>query len=326
MNATTKDIARQTGFSLSTVTKVVRGLSRQYNIKPETEKLIMGAAAELNYRPNHAARALITRKTNTVGLLFHSVKDQAQADRMFAIQEYLNELGYVGIISNWAVGERSFQTACDSVISRGVDGIICSHFETQLLTAKPPVVLLAYEDERFDSINYDYQGIIDQACDYFRSQGHKRIGFVGARTNERRYHAFMKQVQNDPTYTYCTQDGLHIGQAAVEYFLSLKHPPTALLCFNDISAMRLISAATSRGWKVPEQLSVIGMDNLPDAEVFWPTLTTFNSRINETSKILVDILMERIHNPEAPLKKIIMDWPLIIRNSTGPCPKGKVMK
>lgn len=333
MAATTKDIAAMTGFSLSTVTKVVRGRSRQYHINPETERRIMAAAAELNYRPNLAARSLITRKTQTVGLLFYSLADRSHAYRINEIQSYLRQLGYAGLVANWPQGETEFAEACDTLLDRGVDGIICCHYDVSLFSGRTPVVLLSHANENFDSIHYNYTGIMTQARDYLHGLGHRRIGFAGPRLNERSCQAFREVFGTDDELLYTavgpggslaslqsTDQFFRLGPAAAEYFLGLERRPSAIVCNNDSTAMHLISAAMSHGWRVPEELSVIGMGNLPESALFYPALTTFDSQIVATARRLVDILFERMDDPDLPVRDIVMEWPLVVRSSCAPAP------
>lgn len=317
MAVTMRDVARAAQVDPSVVSAVLNG-SKSIRVSIMKRELILSLVNEMNYRPNITARSLVTKKTHAIGLLYHRVVDQSHAERINEIQSYLLEQGYVSIISGWHTYGQSFFDAYDTLISRGVDGIICAHPETGRFARDTPAILHFYRDKDYDSVYHDFRAAITQAFQYLHELGHQRIGFVGSLSDGWGYSDFLYANGNDARYSFFNT-GLQAGALAVAHFLAMPRRPTAVICQCDTLAIRFISEAIHAGWEVPGQLSVIGFNNIADAALIHPTLTTFDSSIAKSARLLVDMLLARIPRPDLPVRHVLLDQKMIIRNSCAVC-------
>ncbi len=317
MAVTMKDIAKVAKVDPSAISAVLHG-SRTIRVSEKKRAEILALAESMGYRPNLIARGLITKKSYTVGLLFFSIKDRFYASLMAELQVQLQKLGYAGIYASWDSGE-SVKNAYDVVLSHKVDGIITCHNDPALLPSQTPTVIFEMLHEQYDSVSLNHEKAAMDSMNYLRSLGHKKIGYVG-RFSDPVYSTYLRLMQEwglEIKAQWSTESTGFMGDAlnAAENLLKSNDRPTALLARNDVVAMAILNAARKQGLSVPEELSVIGIDNIEDSAYCYPALTTNGVDMKFLAEKLLTALFNRINNPDIPQQTLRLDTELVVRES-----------
>lgn len=326
------DVAAKTGFSTNTVSLALRESSR---IPPETRTKIQSAAVELGYLPNHVAKSLVSRETRTVGLVLTDVMNPVLTQTAQAVELALAERGYGTLFatSNNTFAEEA--KVVDMFRSRQVDGILiypARHHELEhlrpLRRANFPIVLLiADPDVGLDGVSVNDRSGGLQATRYLIGRGHKRIGFLDASSRNGNFEKFEGYQQAladagitfDPALVIETNgDYSRHGYFALDTLMGGRAAPTAIIGDNDSIALGALRWCHKHNVRVPQDLAVMGFDNIPYSEFASPPLSTVNYDVGAVSRMAVDRLMRLIgsgdHLPEPRVSMI--DPELIIRGST----------
>jgi DNA-binding LacI/PurR family transcriptional regulator len=279
MRVTIKDIAVAAGVTPSVVSAVLNG-SKTVRFSKRKESEILSLVHTLGYRPNRAAQGLVRRKSRQIGILCYSPRDLFSARLVAEIQEQLSALGYNAIFGFWS----SFKTApgaFESVLSYPLDGLICKHEELwDMIPEGLPTVYCVQSCPGRCCVSVDFTTYFHDALEYLTGLGHRRIGFFSW-NDKYLFNEFLKKADEfglevrpeyNPQGTGLYDRALELGR---ELF-SRKEFPSALLCRNDIAAFAAINAAREFGIRIPEDLSIMGADNLDVAGYFNPPLTTFD--------------------------------------------------
>ncbi len=334
MPVTIKDIAKITGVSHSTVSRALGGNSL---ISEETSARIRKVARELGYQPSAAARSLKTKRTRVIGVILNSIDDPFFSEILFGIEDAAQQAGYSLFIAASQYDSLREQNIVQAMMEQRTDGvIICSSSFSadkgrQLLANKFPIVVVNYKaNENFNySIYHDDVDGSQQITSYLVQLGHKKIAYFGnsksGRTSQDRLIGFQKEMKNAglgiPSEYIFEVEGSEpaMGKIGLEYFQKLSHPPTAIMCFNDMLAVGLLRACKIAGIKVPEDLSITGFDNITFSAYTNPSLTTLDqpkySIGNEAAQLLLDLL-KNLENSDNTHKEKILKGSLLIREST----------
>jgi LacI family transcriptional regulator len=334
-----KDIAKKARVSPSTVS---RALNDDPKISEETRKKIKEIARKLKYKPNQAARALITRETKTIGFLILKKEKPLVADPFYSIilysaQNELHELGYhllYGIIPH---GKLNPQKPPRMLQEERIDGLILAgpdmpkEFIETIRKTGVPLVLVDNYSENVDSVLADNIRGAYIATKYLIELGHKIIAFASGPLDHisvyERWEGYKKALEEagikyNPEYTVKEKElTMKTGRHAFQILWENDPKPTAILSANDPMALGIIQCAKDIGIKVPEELSVIGIDDIDLSSQFDPPLTTVRIFKEEMGSITAKRLIDRIKNPNQPPIKIIVSTELIIRGSTAPLRK-----
>lgn len=346
MAVTLKEIAEKAGVSISTVSRVINNDTTKPASK-ETADKVWRIVRELGYMPNQNARNLILKqeigeekaKTKAIGCIFTSTKDTYN-DPFFSqialgIQDEVSKRGYV-LGYSFSSCEMSFSALYNNLATNPVDGaIILGRFSNDVLEfLKKNIKNLIYTginsvDAGFDEVICDgYKGTCT-AVEHLIQLGHKKIGFVGAMPgtelinviNEHRYRAFKDTMD---------ENGLSIqqewirnvdlstteGYAGMKAMLDQNHSlPTAVFCANDVVAIGVMKAIHERGLKIPEDIAVIGLDDIEMSAYVTPSLTTIHIPKIELGRLAVKMLIDRIENGHSLPIRMDVPFELIIRES-----------
>ena len=291
------DLAACCGLSKTAVGAILSH-DPKYKVSPETKDMVLALARKMDYKPNLAAKALVSRKHYTVGMLFYSVKDRCYSEIMAAAQQKLAEKGYASLFAFWE--DSDFMSAFNMLADHGVDGIITNAPEelAQTLPADMPVVLYGFSSQTRDAVLVDRRAAIRKVLDYLYDNGHRDFGYLCNRE-------WMKPTVND----------INAREAAMKEILACRSCPTAIIVQNDVTAMAAMAIAVNAGVKVPEQISFVGFDNILESRYAVPALTTLDIRIEETAAHLADLLMKRIKNPKTPVMSCRIEPELVLRKS-----------
>ncbi|MCC7445989.1 MAG: LacI family DNA-binding transcriptional regulator [Anaerolineae bacterium] len=328
-HVTIKDVAREAGVSYSTVSRV---LNNQPHIHPDKRQRVLDAAARLGYVVNLQARGLVGGRTQTIGLLLHELSAPYMGLVVQGIDEELAAAAYELILQT-THRHRHKETLLVNTVSRGmIDGLLL------LLPLELESYLDVLRDRQFPYVVIDHQGFDDfsptvsadnvqgayTATKYLIELGHRRIGFVAGRfdtsSGTDRLAAYKAALTDaglpfDPDLVQPGAYEQHGGYLAANALLDLPQPPTALFCANDASAFGAYEAIRNRGLRIPQELSVIGFDDIPQAALVHPPLTTIQQPLVEIGRRAARLLLHYIAQPDYPVEHIVMPTRLIVRES-----------
>jgi DNA-binding LacI/PurR family transcriptional regulator len=338
MPITIKDIAKKAGVSHSTVSRALRGSPL---INEETAGRIRKAAGDLGYQPSAAARSLKTRRSQVLGVVVSNMDDPFFSEILQGIEDGVQESGYSLFIAASQRDPLREQKIVQALMEHRADGvIICSSSFSaeqgrQLLQYGLPIVVVnnqAAEDFRYSIYHDDLDGS-RQVTRHLIDLGHQRIAYLGnslsGRTTLDRLAGYQMEMDAaglpiHPGYIHQVAGGNpKTGEDALDHFLNLPCPPTALQCFNDMLAIGVLKGLRQAGIKVPQAFSVAGFDNIVISEFACPPLTTFDQPKQyigaEAAHLILDLLETPHNHGAAPQPRIrILQGSLLVRQSTAP--------
>jgi LacI family transcriptional regulator len=326
-----KDIAEKTGFSANTVSLALRDSPR---IPSETRDAIRRVAQELNYQPNHVARSLVSRETKTVGLILTDIMNPTLTRTAQQVELALAERGYATLLatSNHKISEEKRLT--ELFRSRRVDGLLvypAVHNDLDHLKALRPhfpvVALIAGPDTGLDAVSVDDRSGTRRAIRHLISLGHRRIGFLDPMTasgNDEKFEGYRQALSDaelpfDPALVVSTSGHYATsGYYALDNLMSVAHPPTAVFTHNDLLAFGALRWCHRNGRRVPQDIAIMGFDNIELTEFAEPPLTTMNYAVDVVSRMAVDRLLRLIAaGDQAPQPRVtLIDPELVVRETT----------
>lgn len=306
MPATIRDIKDRTGLSLATISKFLNG----GNVLPENRTKIEEAIKELHYEVNEIARGLVTNKTMTVGLLMYSVESPFGGQIMHYVGQRLRENGYGMLICDSCNDEEIEAKNVRYLINKKVDGIIVipvsnsPDFLTPAKTAGIPVVLAdrALPGSSYDCVRIDNRIAAIEAVNLALDNNHKKVAIIGSDrqyTGRERYEGFlyaMKKAGLEVPKEY-RKRGAHsvaTGYSLMRELLSLKERPTAVFADNYEVTLGAMMAINESEYSCPEDISIIGFDDMPIFRLIQPPVHMIKQPITEMAEKAVDRVLERI--------------------------------
>ncbi|MBS1799351.1 MAG: LacI family DNA-binding transcriptional regulator [Acidobacteria bacterium] len=327
-----KVLAEYLGLSPATISLVLNNAAGVEAISEPTRRRVLQAAKDFGYRPSYLGRVLRSRRTFSIGVLVPQLNDGYCAEILEGIEEVLMEEGYVSLIVSHRRRRDLIEEYPRLLQDRSVEGFIL--IDTPIVYPEPwtvPVVAVSGHQnaKNLTNIVLDQKRAAMLALDHLQKLGHSQIAFMrGASYSadaDRRWLSFREAAKTlglkfDPALTIDIP--LHVSSPEVGYgpmrdLLLTKKRFTAIVAFNDHAAIGAIRALHEFGVKVPEDVSVIGFDDIKSAAYHRPSLTTIRQPLREIGKTAVTTLLGRITN-QAPAKQEILMYPeLVIRESTG---------
>ncbi|WP_026694152.1 LacI family DNA-binding transcriptional regulator [Peribacillus kribbensis] len=322
------DVAKLANVSTATVSRVI---SNAGTVKKETAEKVLEAIKKLNYQPNMLARQLRRSETKTILVVVPDITNTFFSVVLRGIESVAIENGYqvlLGDARNDVESETSFLTILGQ---KKADGLILLTARTDQkiledLSQDFPVVLACeyYEGSKLPTVSIDNVSSARKATEYLISLNHKRIGHISGplnivvgRDRYRGFHQAMAQhgLSVDPSLIQEGEFSFESGFNLMMKFLSLENPPTALFAGNDEMAMGAIKAAKSKGLRVPEDLSVVGFDDIQFASIFEPALTTVAQPTFDMGQKAMRLLLNLIKDEELEKDQFILPDKLIVRES-----------
>lgn len=337
MAATINDVAKMAGVSITTVSRV---LNNNYPVKEETRQKINDAIEKLNYKPNIAARSLITKKTFMIGVLVPGITNLFFPTIVEAIEQTVKKYGYSISLCNTGGDFESEKVLIDEMISRQLDGIIAidptienldsGYFDEISKTTPLIVVNGSPQNSKCNFICYDEKSGTKEAFKYLIELGHKKIAFLrGHRSfsydlKEKIYKDVIKK--EGLSYEKVIDAGMGNSIEVVERVRALlmelfSQPdiPTAIFACNDLMALGSINACSNAGLKIPEDMSIIGFDNTLLSQITSPSITSVDQNMAEVGRMSAERIVDMIDKEKVEYKVSTLPTKLIIRESTGKC-------
>lgn len=323
------DIAARLNLSSATIS---RALSRPQMVSPATLARVRAAIAELGYVPDGPARALVSRRTSTIGVIVPTLDNTMFAPAIQAMQTDCAEANYQLLVASHDYSPTVEVSALRSLMERGVDAIALVGTDrsreawNMLAQAPMPVVITWSLYDDFDSIGFDHCRIGRLAAEHALDLGHRRIGVISGfvRHNDRArmrlegIRACLSDAGMELAGSLVSEQpfGLAGGRAAMVQFLSMAEPPTAVMAGNDLLAIGAMIEAQARGLKIPDDMSVIGTGDLDLAAHLPPGLTTVRVPHAELGRRTADHILKRLSGQPVS-SRIELSTELVVRGSTG---------
>lgn len=337
MAATSKDVARRAGVSQPTVSRALRGLP---GVSDGTRRRIEDAAESLGYLPSHAGRALVTRRTKRVGIVVADLTNPFYPHLVAPLLDRFARAGYRSVL--FAEDEDEAVRAGD-LADDSLDGVVLtttlsdSPLPEELRRRGMPFVFLNREGEGpADASVMDDEGGAALLAELLVSAGHRRIGAVlgpmTTSTGRGRHVGFARTLEArglelPEAATVVSQAyGYPGGRSGLRKLLALSTPPTAVFCANDVLALGALDEATRLGVRVPEELSVVGFDDIGLSGWERFGLTTVRTDLDQLAGAAADLLLRRFADPDAPPRRLVQQAQLVLRSSHGAPPARRTAR
>jgi DNA-binding LacI/PurR family transcriptional regulator len=329
---TRKEVAERAGVSVAVVSYVVNDGPRP--VSPETKLRVERAIEELGYYPNELARSLSRKQTAIIGLIIPSLINPVYAEIADSLTRYCGAEGYRVILGSSGRHHQTEVEFAKSLRAKRVDGVIMIPSESPeeilnpLQQAHIPTVVLEHDLPNVHCIAIDDLQGGQLATRHLLSLGHRRIGMIRRKPttalSRMRYVAFQDMLQQasislDPDLVIESEAGQASGYASMQRLLALPRPPTAVFAHNDVLAMGAMSAIRQAGLTVPQDMSIVGYDDIIHSAYLNPPLTTVKLPIAEMGRVAGKKILDLIKsgNSFSPTTTTL-PVELIVRASTGP--------
>jgi DNA-binding LacI/PurR family transcriptional regulator len=335
-----RTLAEHLELSQTTVSLVLNNSPSAKSIPQETRDRVLEAATRLNYRPNYFARSLRQSRSMSVGVLAPDLSEGYFTSVMSGVVKELTCAHYFYFTACHDWKDDLIEQYPRMLVERAVDGFLLLNTPADQLSVPVPVVAISAHSavQNVTNIVLDHHRAVEIALEHLFELGHRRIAFMrGPRAipdSEYRWESIQKVagemgLRIDPSLVvridasgWSSKTGQHpmapeIGYKPMQALLEKTKDFSAVFCFNDIAAIGAIRALKDVGRRVPEDVSVVGFDDIQSAAYSTPSLTTVRQPLFEMGKRGAQILLERIANREAPYPAEIVTTPeLIVREST----------
>ena len=335
--ATLKDISKQTGFSVTTVSRAINGYS---DVNEKTRSVIIDAARELNYIPNILARSLVTKQSKTIGflvsnLVIESAKDSFMFKTLCGVSDALSTTEYEFVLLSTTISKKRGKTYHQLCSERQLDGVIIQGVKMEdpylheATSGEIPCVVIdtPITGKNVGSITSNHAESAANAIKYLHRMNHQNIAFVNGAS-----HAHVSKMRRLGYEKALTEIGIEIKE---DYIVNadfseekakqtiipvlLNNPEiTAIFCASDVMALGVLQAAIELSIKVPEQLSIIGFDNILLSQYVTPPLTTIGQSPYKLGELAVEMLIHFIEEKDYP-SLVEVKNELVIRESVAYC-------
>ena len=334
-----RDVALKAKVSIATVSRTINGVT---TVDKELAARVWKAVKHLNYYPDTQARGLVSGKSKLFGLLISEITNPFFPELIQGFEEIAVRHGYDVLIGSTSNDPARMEICIRRLLERKVEGVAVMTFGieapllNELAQRSIPMVFvdMTIDNPLSSTLVVDYKYGITQAVEHLQELGHTRIGFVSGPLHQR--SAFLrKQAFQDAARAFSLAvraewliEGDHTlegGMRAADQLLRLKHKPTAILCSNDMTAIGALRTFANSNVRVPEEISVIGFDNIHLAEFVHPSLTTIQMSRKDLARAAFEALQSAVVPHQSALsgerkRETAIPTVLVVRQSTAPAP------
>ena len=302
---TLRDVAREAGVSVATVSYVLNDTG---SVGPAVRRKVRTVAQALGYRPNHSAKAMRTGRTQTIGLILPDLRNPFFAELAQSVQNAARRAGYAVFLFDSQDAAQAERDGAEELVRYGVDGIVwCPATDQDSLADHRhdvPIVVVARPIPGYDAVSSDYAAGGEILARYLIARGYRTVGMISG--------------PQTLSSARLRRDGLVRGLAGTDV--------SVIVCGNDLIAIGAIRALQMAGRRVPDDVAVVGYDDIPWAGVIMPGLTTVHQHMSRLGETTVDLLTRRIRDPEAPVEQARLEVALVARGSSaiGTGPPGRL--
>ncbi len=334
-----KELAAHLGLSPTSLSIVLNDAPAASAIPQETKDRIFQAAEKFNYRPNYFARSLRAQRSFTFGVIVPELSDGYSSMVLNGVEAELSKAGYFYLTASHLHREDLLEHHPKMLLERQVEGIIAVDTKIRFQTNLPVVSVSGHDAiEGVTNVVLNHQHAAELALGHLFTLGHRKIAFIKGQDfssdTEIRWEttvraAAKRGIKLDKNLIAQLEGDIpspEIGYIAAQKILSNKKPFTALFAFNDVAAIGAIRAIQEAGWRVPEDVSVLGFDDIYSAAFHNPALTTIRQPLFEMGSLAAKTLLERVakNQPTDGAKipeTLTVEPKLIVRQSTAPVKK-----
>ncbi len=350
---TLKDIAKLSGVSVATVSKVMSRSSERDRISPGTIRRISKIARHLGYQPNGNAQALVRRKSSTLGVYVGAhpggrINEAYVSPILEGICDAAREIRHDVLLIDFGDTQAELEHVQEKLLTKRVDGVILINVQRsqdvmrRLIGLGKPLVAVDNHSLPIPSVNLDNASGIDQIVEYLAGLGHRAIAFLGELSSEPmndhqlRKEAFVSSVRrrnlqadctvvDTPTTgneiaregSFCQEDGYQ----GLDWLLSTGKRFSAVVCYNDLVAMGAMRRLAEANLSIPKDVSITGFDDVFFSGYLFPPLTTVSHPTRQMGKQAVQLMLESLDDAgdaSAVRKSVLLQPELIVRGSTAP--------
>lgn len=325
-------VAERARVSTATVSRTINGSSK---VAPKTAERVRRAIEALSYYPNTNARALGSGRSRMFGLIISDITNPFFPELVKSFEDQAVRNGYEVMVANTGYSPERAEICVQRMLERKVDGVAVmtsemgTHLIERLQSRQIPIVFLdtGVPSDGISNIVVDYTAGVDAAVEHVVALGHQRIAFISgpmdlasARTRREALLASLKRkgVRVDKSLLVEGNHRIDGGRSAMEQMLALQQPPTAVLASNDLTAIGAIATLHQRGLRVPEDVSVVGFDDIEISAVLHPALTTVRLSRTAIADRAFQALFRAGKHDSLPGVEYAIRPELIVRDSTAP--------
>jgi LacI family transcriptional regulator len=330
-----RDVARHAGVSIATVSRTINAVP---TVDRELAARVQRSIRELNYFPNTQARSLVSGRSRLLGLLISEITNPFFPELIKGFEDIAVEHNYELLIGSTNYDTRRMEACIRRMVERNVEGVAVMTFGIEgplldeLVARDIPMVFvdMPVQSLRAEALQVDYDQGISEAIAHLHGLGHREIAFVTGPLIQRscvlRQEAYVKglarcQIPFDPRLILEGDHTLAGGTSAAESLMRMKPRPTAVLCSNDMMAIGILRRLAAEGIRIPDDISVIGFDDIQLASYVFPALTSIRMSRNDLARGAFAVLRAYIEHPEGPIRQgVRIPTRLVVRESSGPAP------
>jgi len=336
---TLKFLAERLGLSKSAISSVLNNSPLARSFAPETRERIYKAAEKYKYKPNYFARYLNHRRSYLIGVLSPDLAEGYSASVLEGIEEYLLQSDYHFFLASHEWSKNRIERTIQMFLERGVDGIILINTPLSSGVDHLPLAVIGKADTAHPgiSITIDNHAGIRCALEHLASLGHRKIAFIKGHKDsadtEDRWDAVVTaarslSIEVDPELVVQLKrlgaqqiSAIEEGARCAEQLFARQGKFTALMAFNDISAIGAINRFREHGWRIPQDLSVVGFDDVIAARIIYPPLTTVQQPLQLIGETAAREVINAITNGMKD-QLLVLSPQLVVRGSTAPAPSA----
>lgn len=332
-----RTVAENARVSIATVSRVINSVP---SVSPELAQRVWASIEELNYFPNTQARGLVSGHSRIFGLIVPEITNPFFPELIQGFEEIAVDHGYEILVSSTNNDLKRLMTCVRRMLERKVEGVAVMTFGEeepvleQLTSRNVPIVVaeFAMKNPRMSTLLLDYQSGIREGVQHLHNLGHQRIAFISGP------HTLHSALSRSAAFTNSMKEfglsirkqwiieGDHTPEGGVRAFEDLKSQkvlPTAIMCSNDQTAIGVLRAAYHAKLRIPDDLSLIGLDDIHFAEFTLPPLTTVRLSRIDLARAAFNALLDQVQEtPPLAKRKYAVSTSLVLRSSTAPPPKG----
>ena len=328
-------LSRHLGLSPAAISRVLNRAPAARSIPKSTQDRIFAAAREFNYRPNVSARSLRNRRSQTIGVLVPEISEGYATLVLTGIEHQLLEADYFYFLVSHRHRPESIERSLRLLAERSVEGIIAIDTPLPHLPSVPAVTISGHgEPKGVTNLLLNHRRAAELAIDHLRGLGHRQLAFIKGQEfssdTEARWRGIRHGMEtaglpvSPKLVTQLEGDAPshEPGYFATRRLLAREERFTALFAFNDVSAIGAIRALREAGLRVPQDVSVVGFDDVQSAAYQNPALTTVRQPLRNMGVLAAETLLEQIARPAAEphAKQLVVEPEFVVRESTGPPP------
>lgn len=331
MATSIKDVAREAGVSIATVSRVLNDIDV---VNEDTKKKVLDAIKVLKYRPNIVARSLKTQRTKTIGILLPDISNQFYPEIVRGAEDVSNIYDYNIILCNSDLDIEKEKEYLRVLKEKMVDGVLymSSSLQDEILELineldlKTILIETKDKDGLLPSVTIDNIKASYESTNHLIKKGIKEIAFIGTEKDSMNawgeryvgYENAMKEagIAIDPELVYLKSMKVKTGYEAIQYFLKNNKKFKGVVCASDDIAMGAINALRDNGLEIPKDVSVIGFNDNYAASIFYPKITTISQPTYDMGSVAMRMLIKLLNKKEIDNPHYVLEHQLIEREST----------